>query len=394
MDAASDDSTAPTSGRPLFGTGANQSGIADHNARLVLTAVQGAARPAAEIARATGLTAQTVSVIVRRLEAEGLVMRLDAQKGRAGRPRVPVALAPGGALAFGLKVGRRSADLLLVDLSGRVWGRRRLRYDYPLPDPVLSFLADGLWRLTSGARRGGLDPARICGLGIAVPGEMWNWGEAVGAPEDLMARWRELDLAEEAQRLSGLPVHVRNDATSAARAEHRLGTSHGFRDWVHLFVGALIGGGLILDGRVRDGVKGNAGAFGPMGVCGPSGRMHLMDRASLYLLEAEHGAPLPLPEDDWSGLGAPLGRWLDTAAGALAEAVLNTASVIDVEGVVIDGGFPADVRAKLVARVNGALRGFDGRGLLMPQVLAGSVGPDARALGGAFGPLGERFLLD
>ena len=380
--------------RPLFDAGTNLVGVADHNARLVLTAIQGGALPAADIARATSLTPQTVSVILRRLEADGLVARLEAERGRAGRPRVPIGLAPGGALAFGLKVGRRSADLVLMDLAGRVHGRRSLRYEYPLPGPVLAFLADALARLRRGARRSGLDLARVCGLGIAAPGELWNWGEAWGAPAEQLASWRGVDLAAEAERVSGLPVHLRNDATSAARAELMLGGSHGFRDWAYVFVGALIGGGLVLDGRVRDGTQGNPGALGPLAICHEGRRVPLMDRASLYLLEARTGRPLPAPHEDWSGLGTHLEAWIGETADALAEAVLSIASVIDVQGVVIDGGFPDAVRGALTERVMGSLAALDARGLLVPRIVEGTVGPDARALGGAFAPLSERFLLD
>ena len=392
MDEDAPAETAPE--RPLFGTGANQIGVGDHNARLVLTAIHGGAMPGADIARVTALTPQTVSVILRRLEANGLIARLKAERGRAGRPRVPMALASGGALAFGLKVGRRSADLVLMDLAGHVHGRRSLRYEYPLPDLVLDFLSEGMTGLQRGARRAGLDLARICGLGIAAPGELWNWGEAWGAPAEQLASWKGVDLAAEVERVSGLPVHMRNDATSAARAERLLGASHGFRDWAYVFVGALIGGGLVLDGRVRDGTHGNPGALGPLGVCHGGRRVPLMDRASLYLLEARVGRPLPAPSESWSGLGAHLRTWIDDTSAALAQTVLDIASVIDVQGVVIDGGFPAQVREALTARTARAVEKFDARGLMVPRIIEGSVGADARALGAALAPLGSRFLLD
>src|SRR5210317_2074400 len=99
--------------------GSNQSGMRERNERLVLTILrrQGAL-PKAEIARITGLSAQTVSVIMRALEKDGLLERGEKVRGKVGQPSVPMRLAPEGALFFGLKVGRRSTELVLVNFNG------------------------------------------------------------------------------------------------------------------------------------------------------------------------------------------------------------------------------------------------------------------------------------
>ncbi|NNL18480.1 MAG: MarR family transcriptional regulator, partial [Boseongicola sp.] len=94
--------------------GSNQSGLRDQNARLVLSFIRRhGAMPSAEIARRSGLSAQTVSNITRALEADGLVKRGAAIKGKVGKPSVPVKLNPSGVNALGLNIGRRSAELVL-----------------------------------------------------------------------------------------------------------------------------------------------------------------------------------------------------------------------------------------------------------------------------------------
>ena len=67
--------------------GSNLVGVREYNERLILQTVrmQGAI-PKAQIARLTGLTAQTVSTIVSEFEAEGLLRRLKPQKGKVGQP--------------------------------------------------------------------------------------------------------------------------------------------------------------------------------------------------------------------------------------------------------------------------------------------------------------------
>ena len=93
------------------GTGDNQSGLRDRNARLVLSVIRRhGALPGAEIARRSSLTAQTVSNILRVLETDGLIRREDAVKGKVGKPSIPMSLDPEGVYSLGLNIGRRSAE--------------------------------------------------------------------------------------------------------------------------------------------------------------------------------------------------------------------------------------------------------------------------------------------
>jgi hypothetical protein len=89
--------------------GTNQAGMRAHNERLVLSLVRRhGALSKTEIARMTGLSAQTVSVIMRGLEADRLLRREAPQRGRVGQPSVPLSLDPEGAFFIGAKIGRRS----------------------------------------------------------------------------------------------------------------------------------------------------------------------------------------------------------------------------------------------------------------------------------------------
>ena len=93
--------------------GSSQGGLGQYNERVVLQAIrQHGALAGAEIARLTQLTAQTVSMITRRQEAAGLLLRGAPQRGKVGQPAVPMSLNPDGAYAIGIKVGRRSVDVL------------------------------------------------------------------------------------------------------------------------------------------------------------------------------------------------------------------------------------------------------------------------------------------
>ena len=243
--------------------------------------------------------------------------------------------------------------------------------------------------------------SRIAGLGLAMPFELWSWAEEIGAPEAEMAAWRRTDIRAELAALLPWPVYIQNDATAACGAELAFGDHAGLQDFIYFYVGAFIGGGLVLSGGLFAGRTGNAAALGSMPVPdGAGGSAQLIDVASLVLLERRlRAAGLPLdalydPAADWQGFGAHLDAWLAGAARGIAHAVAAAAAIIDFEAAVIDGAFPAAVQARLLAGVAAELARLDLSGIVAPELRAGSIGPIARALGGASLPLFDRYLVD
>ncbi|CAA9433324.1 MAG: Transcriptional regulator FrcR for fructose utilization, ROK family [uncultured Rubellimicrobium sp.] len=383
-----------------LGIGVNQQGLRDHNERLILSTLQRhGPLPGSDLARAAGLSAQTVSVILRGLESAGLIRRGEPQRGRVGKPRVPMSLDPEGAFSVGLKIGRRSADLVLADIAGGVRRQLHTTYRWPVPADVFRFLREGLAAFGRDMTPDAM--ARIAGIGIAKPYEIWDWHEAIGAPEGALDVWRDVDYAAEVGRFSDLPVHLDNDGTAACRAEHIYGRGREFRDFAYFFVGSFIGGGIVLNHSVFEGACGNAGAFGSLLVRGPEGSdRQLIDTASLFLLE-EALVRADLPTDrlwtqpqDWSGLAQALDPWIEATAGQLARAAISVCAVIDFEAVLIDGAFPPDVRARLVEGIRREVGRLDRRGLSPVRIEEGRVGGNARALGAATAPILARYLLN
>ncbi|MFK7751340.1 MAG: ROK family transcriptional regulator [Sedimentitalea sp.] len=377
--------------------GINQSGVRAYNERLILSLIQrNSALPGSDIARRTGLSAQTVSVILRKLENDGLTQRGDPVKGKVGKPSTPVEIAQNGVLSIGLKIGRRSADLAIMDMRGRIRDQLRQTYAYPMPDTVFGFLQQGLHQLLEA-----LEPeqrARVCGLGVAAPSELWNWHDLVGAPESDFRSWQDIDMQSEIASFTDLPVVMTNDATAACRAEHVFGQGKLFRDYAYLFVGAFVGGGVVLNHAVHEGQQGNAGAFGSLPGTGDHGQ--LIDAASIHRLEATlvanglDPAQLWTQPYDWSRVQHLVTPWISDTAEHLARAALAACAVIDFEAVVIDGALPLVVKEDLVTRTRLALSTGDLRGLIVPQIEAGQVGSNARVMGAATGPISAQFLMD
>ncbi|CAG0989564.1 MAG: ROK family transcriptional regulator [Rhizobiaceae bacterium] len=399
MEAGQVRSGAVASAEGRMQRGTNQSGMRDSNERLVLSLVrrQGGLSKT-DIARMTGLSAQTVSVIMRKLEDDGLLKRGEPLRGKIGQPSVPMSIDPEGAYFLGLKIGRRSAELVLIDFLGEVRAIRQLSYRYPAPRDTVDFVTEGM-----AAIRSELSPrqdSRIAGLGIAMPFELWNWADAAGAPREVMDQWRHFDIGAEIQARCAFPVYLQNDATSACGAELVFGRGAGVSDFVYFYIGAFAGGGVVLNGSLYAGATGNAGALGSMPVPGPGGKpIQLIDVASIAVLEKalsargiEAGQLWTSPEN-WGDVSEELDRWIDRAGAALAYAIVAASSVIDFEAAIIDGWMPVDVRRRLVAATRAATAEIDVEGLTLPEIREGSVGHPARALGAASLPLSDRFLL-
>ncbi|OWO96827.1 sugar kinase [Rhizobium esperanzae] len=380
--------------------GANQVRVRAYNERLVLSLVRlYGALSKADIARRSGLSAQTVSVIMRVLEKEGLLSRGAPVRGRVGQPSIPMHLNPDAVYSFGLKIGRRSADLVLMDFVGRIRMQLHQTYAYPLPDEILAFVTSGIEEIES--RLDDKQRSRIAGLGIAAPFELWNWAEEVGAPPGAMEVWRDVDLqADIAARVSH-PVFLQNDATSACGAELVFGVGPSYPDFVYFFIGSFIGGGIVLNSAIFSGRTGTAGAIGPLPVRDRNGETkQLLEIASIFVLEnmlRERGIdpePLWYSADDWVDFGEPMEVWIQDSAKALAQAIVAAASIVDFSAAVIDGGFPDWVRSRMVQATIDEAAKLDLQGVVMPEIIEGAVGAQARAIGGASLPIFSRYLTD
>ena len=380
-----------------LGGGANQAGGRAYNERLAISLIRlNGPLSRAELARLTGLTPQTLSHIVRRLEEEELLLALSPLRGRVGQPSTPYALNPDGALSFGVKIGRRSTEIVLCDFLGNIRGRARRSHAFPEPEFTLAFIATQIEAL----RRTYAGGSRVVGVGVAMPFELLKWAEEVVAPPGVLEGWRHLDVAADLAARTGLPAYLANDATAACGAELQNNPRSAGQDWLYVFVGSFVGGGVVLNGALYQGRGRNAGAIGSIPVFVGGKVTQLIRHASLITLEksvASAGldpAILQRPDEDWSGLGSILGSWIDTSAQALATAVVAAASVIDFSRICIDGAIPRPVLRALVDAVKARVETLTLDGLSPFEIDAGEIGSDARALGGAILPMSANFSCD
>ena len=399
-----------------YDRGSNLLGVGQYNERLVLQLIRRAGSlPKADIARMTHLSAQTVSVIINRLLKKKLVHKqpLQRTRGKVGQPAIPIALNPEGAFSIGVKIGRSSLDILLIDFVGNVLNQASHHYQFPEPDAIFGRINEDINCFLgemSATQRG-----RIVGIGVAAPFDLSGWRQLVGAPQAVLDRWNEIDIRQRIMEDQCLPVWFSNDATAACIAELEFSKQIRWKDFLYIFVGTFIGGGVVQNGTLNVGGSGNAGAIGSMlipsiysGEDSVSGleAVQLIHCASRYLLNNQLKQAGFDPDEMLAALGGNdsaqvaeealeiVDNWLTKSAEAIAVAIVNAVSVIDFRGVVIDGLLPEKLVRHLASQVEESIRLKNMEGLVCPEVASGVLGNDARALGGAVLPIYNLFTPD
>ena len=389
------------------GKGTNSVQVRHYNERVVLDAFRRLGQASkADVSRFAHLTPPTVAGIVDALVEAGYVELKGKRFGQKGQPSVMYGIAPEGAFSIGLHLGRRTLDAVLVEFSGAVRTSESHEYEFPEPELVRRIGGGVIMRMRNEL---GEQAARLIGIGVAAPYFLGGWEHELGFPPEVSARWREIDLTTFFTEANGLPIFVENDASAAAAAELVFGAGTRYRDFIHLSINTMIGGGLIIDGVLQTGVNGNAAAYGPMPVAPshlssvppPVGPFEiLLHRASVYGLINHlraNGIVIkrvreldPMPPD----ARALVNEWQEDCADALAQGIIASIAVVDVEAIVIDGLLPRALLQDTVARVQRRFAELVPAGLVAPEIVAGTTGPRASAIGAGILPIYSMFAPD
>ncbi|WP_414172620.1 ROK family protein [Clavibacter tessellarius] len=240
--------------------GTNLPAIGGYNRTVVLDAIRRATDGASrsEVAERTGLSAQTVTNVARRLIDEGLVREGGTVIRGPGKPRTLLHLVAAGRLAVGVHVDPAVITAVLLDLEGAVL--RHASSPTPSasrPDDVVALVA----RLVDGLiRDAGVDRSAVLGVGIAAPGPI-DVAEGLVLDPPMLPRWRHVPLRSALATATGLPVLLEKDVTAAAVAELWFGDG-GRRHLAFVYYGTGFGTGLVLGGEPVRGASSNAGDAG------------------------------------------------------------------------------------------------------------------------------------
>ena len=337
----------------------NQDDLRNHNLSVVISTLLRAAEPMsrAELAKQTGLTKATMSLLVSMLVDSGVVREgTPSVQSSYGRPSTPLLIAGGRYCGIGLQVNTDGYGVIVLDLDGTVVAERWI--DADMSDVNADDIFAKLDALSEEQERTLADRGyTVAGAGLALPGLVTDDMRL------LMARnlgWEQLDLAR-FEVVRRLDVTAGNEANMAALAQipgyamHR--DDDGIVDpnasFIYLSTDVGIGGAVVRGGRVEIGDHGFGGELGHMSVelrgpvcrCGRRGCLETYAgrRAMVESAGIASGSAAARREsineliERWHADDVKAAAVVDKAIEAMVSAIASAINVCDIDTVMLGG---------------------------------------------------------
>ena len=340
--------------------GTNLPKMGDFNQSVILETIrrsdEGLSRT--ELVSATGLSAQTVTNITRRLLDEQLISEAGRTISGPGKPRTMLRLNAASKMSIGVHLDPALMTFVLLDLAGSVVAHRTERTPTNEPSRIIEAMAATIGDLIGA----GADRERIAGIGVAAPGPLDVARGTVIDPPKLLS-WYRVPLRDALAEATGFPVTLEKDTTAAAVAELWTGDDPPGASFLFVYLGSGIGTALVLDGEVVRGTSHNAGEVGhiivdpdgPLCGCGQRGCVDVVCTPQAIVEYAEHRGVLTddRPSSDAESVDGSFTMLcsraasgddsatevLERAAAHISVLISSLTNMLDVDRVVLGGPF-------------------------------------------------------
>jgi glucokinase len=268
----------------------------------------------------------------------------------------------------------------VVVCAGAVVGQAR----HPTPTTdAADVVAEIVASIHSAVDDAGMIPADLGAIAVGSPGSVDVTTGHVSKSRNVPGFMDDVALGPSVSAaLGGIPVLVDNDVRAAVMGEFRRGAGRPFRNFLGVFVGTGVGGGLILEGELRHG-RGNAGEIGHTTVkpggrrCGCmrlgcleayAGRQSIEQTARLRVEKGQKTKLFEIMDrkgrdrvtssviadalDQKDRLTVEL---IDEAVDALGLALANAQNLLDLEAIIVGGGLGDRLGQPFVLRVEQAM---------------------------------------
>ncbi|MDH3493579.1 MAG: ROK family transcriptional regulator [Acidobacteriota bacterium] len=232
--------------------------IREINTQIVLNYVRDLAPISrAEIARVTNLQRSTVSSIVDALLRADLIEDIGTGDSTGGRKPNLLRIRTGSPVAIGVDVGPVNTVVAIADLAGSILDKEEFSTSKNA-DKETSLIISSISRFLKKYQNDELE------VGLSVPGITDHANSSVTYVPYF--RWHDWDICDRIENETGLKVTVDNDANAIALAELWFGREkiRKTRNFITVLVSEGIGTGVVFEGQVYRGEKGDAGEFGHM----------------------------------------------------------------------------------------------------------------------------------
>ena len=356
----------------------NQEDLRNHNLSVTLDTLLRAQKPMsrADLAKETGLTKATLSLLASMLIESGVVQEGEPVVSTTyGRPSTPLEIRGGSIAGIGLQINTDGYGCLALDLNGDTLGREWVSEDMTGTDPyeIFAKLDAMTFPLESRLKRRG---CKVVGAGFALPGivtdDMWLLvARNLGWENVNLTRFnvvRRLDVVAGNEAKMAAIAQIPGYATERASFLNVVDRTDSF---IYLSTDIGIGGAVVRDGEVVMGSHGFAGEIGHLSVamdgplcsCGRhgcleafAGRRALVEAAGI----AEDGDATSSEAIDmflqrWRAGDSDVAKVVDQAADALVSAIASAVNLVDVDTVLL-GGLWTHFGDELATVLEGRLR--------------------------------------
>ena len=356
----------------------NQEDLRNHNLSVTLDTLLRAQKPMsrADLAKETGLTKATLSLLASMLIESGVVQEGEPVVSTTyGRPSTPLEIRGGSIAGIGLQINTDGYGCLALDLNGDTLGREWVSEDMTGTDPyeIFAKLDAMTFPLESRLKRRG---CKVVGAGFALPGivtdDMWLLvARNLGWENVNLTRFnvvRRLDVVAGNEAKMAAIAQIPGYATERAPFLNVVDRTDSF---IYLSTDIGIGGAVVRDGEVVMGSHGFAGEIGHLSVamdgplcsCGRhgcleafAGRRALVEAAGI----AEDGDATSSEAIDmflqrWRAGDSDVAKGVDQAADALVSAIASAVNLVDVDTVLL-GGLWTHFGDELATVLEGRLR--------------------------------------
>ncbi len=352
----------------------------------------------ADVARATGLTRAAVTIIVDRLQKAG-ILEVPGADGERGRKNSLLQLKDQGLYFMGIDITRVNCSICIADIKGNSIAEAgfALSADAAFED-VLPLIRDRVQDVCRSI--GGVE--RLTGAGVSTPGPVDITAGKVLSPTNFRMLHNQ-NVIEQLREVVGCGIWLENNAAARTLYEKNLGEGRRFSNFMVMIVDTGVGSGLVLEGRLFRGLgfAGEAGHTsvnmdGPLCACGNRGCLE--EYAAIpSLLRREFAGHSDV--SSWKDVvdlalagNAQCLKVVNREARYLAQSIVNTANLLDLEAVILIG-FIAYRPDLLLEHIRQAVQGVRITGHIHGlEIIASQARENAGALSAAIIAM-EKFLM-
>lgn len=211
----------------------------------------------ADLVRASGLSAPTVTNVVKDLLAANLVEPLGEGASSGGRPPDMIRFKSRRGCVLAVQISSKALSFLLADLDGNELSTLilSLTKKKTTPEAVCGYIDESVQTLL---RKQKMTRDQLLVLVVGVPA-IANVHDGIVLAISTLEGWRSVELRSMLNRIVDCMVIIENDTNLAALGERYRGASQTERDFILISIGTNVSAGIILNGRIHHGARWSAG---------------------------------------------------------------------------------------------------------------------------------------